>query len=70
MAKGEACQAPLCKICETRHQGPRCPKFYGDSRVRVMSAEESRAAQADKSKLLALPPPKPAAPKKKAKKKA
>lgn len=65
---GTGCLPPKCKICEGNHFGPRCPKYYGEPKVRVMSAAETKAAQASK-KLLLLPAPPPAPAKKKAKKK-
>lgn len=57
---------PKCKLCGENHRGPLCPQYYGEPKIRVMSAAETKAARAKQQPLLLAPPTAPA---KKAKKK-
>lgn len=57
---------PKCKFCPNLHWERICPTLR-PSKVRVMSADETKAARANQKPLLLAPPASPA--KKKAKKK-
>lgn len=47
---------PKCKLCGENHRGPLCPEYYGEPKIRVMSAAETKAAQAKTPPLLLAPP--------------